>query len=891
LIDYENDRTLLPEAVHDIRIEPFARAMPRRSKQNYQLSVDISWQMPPNNSTSLLKAFLLEIDTDQSLNNTSSTSTDTINHHTCFLFNLTDSQWTNEVITSSPRFHFSTDSIFEFGIAYDVILTSLPRSVTTKNGVKRRVTMPRHPANPQASKWAAGFRRIFVHSLARTIQIEFVGAPAHYCFEAYEVRLKDESGLDLLYSSIIPVQSMRSEVIDNNTVLFGEYNFTGLEVERDYVPSVIPIERADDGRCLCPVSGNNPFDNRVICSCIAADWKKVRLHRLERPTAPPMVAELNETIIEAKPRKENDTIWTVLLLGILMLAVLMLLLLIYTFYTFYHRYRAHSKTVQIRFIPNDHSSNQLTPLSFTQTPLIHNPHPSVLLVYTHDCAAHEASVLAFAEYLRDVFSFQVHLDVWEGDEIERNLMDYVSSSIVNADKVIILNSVGAYYRYRNKIEHEKRVERISHTLYDRLYETQIDQALMHRCVISVRFTYTSYSMVLPALNFSLQYILPDNIAPLISNLSDTDMKYDSRFYSYNAAQMKLNSAITRMSNLIASDPDWFQETHHIVPTMPASHLLPTALRTTQSEPTRTETAVTSDEELRNAERVGVIETSSSQIDSTYDSGNASRDVTATHNSSIITKPSTSLDFSVQQPVNRQQEEHELGSQSCAVSDHISDLDVANDNERDEDKEKPSRKVKRKPVGYSAKSRFISFTSPKRVEYKQLSMTTSPSSPLSPRLQALGSTGAVSTSRALVPNACDGDDMKALIPDKHYASDVQSTSTSTTSSENGACSCDDAVKKARENAVANGNVRIANDSGFITNSIVSNEEDIANHTDADQLFTKHQQTAHFNGTLKMSNNLNGLIPASTVNKSTLTREDCPDSGLILDKSGSVDVIAS
>ncbi|VDM26788.1 unnamed protein product, partial [Toxocara canis] len=161
-----------------------------------------------------------------------------------------------------PRFHFSTESIFEFGIAYDVILTSLPRSNSLQHSVIKHITMPRHPelnktssdssfdcskyceflylcfcgvfiavvSNPQASKWTAGFRRIFVHSLARTIQIEFVGAPAHYCFEAYEVRLKDETGLDLLHSSIIPVEAMRSELIDNITVLFGEYNFTDLEV-------------------------------------------------------------------------------------------------------------------------------------------------------------------------------------------------------------------------------------------------------------------------------------------------------------------------------------------------------------------------------------------------------------------------------------------------------------------------------------------------------------------------------------------------------------------------------------------------------------------------------------------------------------------------------------
>lgn len=85
-------------------------------------------------------------------------------------------------------------------------------------------------ANIQASKWAAGFRRILVHSLARTIQVEFVGAPPHYCFEGYEVRLKDESGLELLRSAVIPLDAMKIEYHNNHTVLFGEYNFTGLEV-------------------------------------------------------------------------------------------------------------------------------------------------------------------------------------------------------------------------------------------------------------------------------------------------------------------------------------------------------------------------------------------------------------------------------------------------------------------------------------------------------------------------------------------------------------------------------------------------------------------------------------------------------------------------------------
>ncbi|VDM42344.1 unnamed protein product [Toxocara canis] len=360
------------------------------------------------------------------------------------------------------------------------------------------------------------------------------------------------------------------------------------QVERDYVPSVIPIERADDGRCLCPVSGNDPFDNRVICSCIAADWKKVRLHRLERPTAPPTVRELNGTVVEATPRKDSETFWhptiislfseyieevkkigilrRLVVLSVLVIALLLLMLIVYTLYLFYRRYRARGKTVHIRFVSDRaRSSNALTPSSVSQTPLIHNSRPNILLVYSHDCAAHEAAVIALAEYLRDVFNFEIHVDVWDSDEIERNLMDYISASILNADKVMVVNSMGALYRYQNKIQHETRIERKQHTLHDSLFESQIDQALMHPCVISVRFVYTPYSMVLPPLSFSLQYILPDNMAPLLTNLSDTNMKSDPRLFAYNAAQVKLSSSVSRMAGLVASEPNWFEQTHHRVP--------------------------------------------------------------------------------------------------------------------------------------------------------------------------------------------------------------------------------------------------------------------------------------------------------------------------------------
>lgn len=41
----------IPGEAHDLRIEPFAKARPKQKGENYQLSVDISWQTPPESKS------------------------------------------------------------------------------------------------------------------------------------------------------------------------------------------------------------------------------------------------------------------------------------------------------------------------------------------------------------------------------------------------------------------------------------------------------------------------------------------------------------------------------------------------------------------------------------------------------------------------------------------------------------------------------------------------------------------------------------------------------------------------------------------------------------------------------------------------------------------------
>lgn len=86
-------------------------------------------------------------------------------------------------------------------------------------------------AHPYASKFAAGFRQIQVIPAAQMLQVVFIGAPPQYCFEQYEVRLLDESGMELLYSGIVSINEMRAEKINGAPVLYGQFNFSQLEVQ------------------------------------------------------------------------------------------------------------------------------------------------------------------------------------------------------------------------------------------------------------------------------------------------------------------------------------------------------------------------------------------------------------------------------------------------------------------------------------------------------------------------------------------------------------------------------------------------------------------------------------------------------------------------------------
>jgi hypothetical protein len=125
-----------------------------------------------------------------------------------------------------------------------------------------------------------------------------------------------------------------------------------------------------------------------------------------------------------------------------------------------------------------------------------SPPLNLLIVYAHDCPAHERAVLALANFLRDQFHINVQLDRWAIAQIEANQLDWLSASVVTADKVcpfpkipkyphlsfpqvLIINSAGAWERYRAKITSQGRwvVEHKQADLLDHIFIAHIDMAL------------------------------------------------------------------------------------------------------------------------------------------------------------------------------------------------------------------------------------------------------------------------------------------------------------------------------------------------------------------------------------------------------------------------------
>uniref|UniRef100_A0AC35U708 SEFIR domain-containing protein n=1 Tax=Rhabditophanes sp. KR3021 TaxID=114890 RepID=A0AC35U708_9BILA len=544
--------------------------------------------MPPLKTTAALKAFVLEIE---------NFSTEDEDRH-CYFLNVSDSNWSDDAINSSPRFHFFTDDYFTFANNYNISLITLPSINPGKRVIYVEKKMPENPAHlyaiqqlspnctkyshPLASKWTAGFKKISLMHLARSIQVTFVGAPPQYCFEEYEVRLLDESGLEELERIKIPIESMIVERVDNETIYTGIVNFTNLQYDISYIPSVLPIERANDGRCLCPVHSTNPYDNHIVCSCIAAEGQTVILNK---PVAPTILCDncFNQTLPdhEAKEEKrlswfeEISKSWNASLLLVLIMLLLLCCLIIFAVAALYKKCRKSGKLARIQLLKE--KKNEVTSMLLQKSivpcgPIVMDTNKTILIIYSHDCELHEAAVLAFAEYLR-AYGFEVKIDIWDREEIAINTNHYITSSIINSDYVVLVNSVGVYHRFDAVIANKFVIERKNKTPLDSLFMAQLDNVLLHRKIFSIRFPYTSLDEVILPMQSLHQYSIPEHCSALIGAMTNITSRHDARLQSNQVEIDSIRGKIELMKELNNTNNQWFLDLHHQRPitiTMPTT---------------------------------------------------------------------------------------------------------------------------------------------------------------------------------------------------------------------------------------------------------------------------------------------------------------------------------
>uniref|UniRef100_A0A0N5B380 SEFIR domain-containing protein n=1 Tax=Strongyloides papillosus TaxID=174720 RepID=A0A0N5B380_STREA len=571
-----------PEEAHDFRVEPFSIMETGHDSTKYTLNVGISWQMPPTPSTGYVKAFLLNVEDVPSDNDEEE------EEHFCFLFNLTQTKWSNELINSSPRFQLTSDKEFSFDKKYNISLITLPTQKDRKKLVNIQIKMPTNPAHlhamqhlspnctnyshPYANKWTAGFQSITVHPNSRTVQVIFRGAPPQYCFEGYEVRLMDAINSEVVFHTKLRIEEMIIEKKGQDTIFKGIVNFTNAEFGMKYIPSVLPIETASDGRCLCPVNADDPYDKTIVCSCIAAEGHPVIM---ERPSAPLIDCKdcYNQTLkpIGDLEFKEYLLNWLVFLP--MFFIALALSLLAYFIIRCYQKQRENGKIVNIRFVKDNpdgcsiEKDKQIINSNCKEVcnvPLIWDVKKRILIVYNHDCELHDTAVHEFANYLK-VFDFDVKLDIWDRDEISENITDYISSSIINSDIIIIINSLGAYHRYQAKVDRKFGIIRNISSPLDSLFLSQIDHSLQHPRIISARFQYTSYEDILVPLRVNLQYVLPEHGPPMISNIINAKSRNDPILKLHKEELDKIGDAVRGMQSFVRKNPNWFIDSHHKIP--------------------------------------------------------------------------------------------------------------------------------------------------------------------------------------------------------------------------------------------------------------------------------------------------------------------------------------
>lgn len=102
----------------------------------------------------------------------------------------------------------------------------------------------------------------------------------------------------------------------------------------------------------------------------------------------------------------------------------------------------------------------------------------------------------------------------------------------------------------------------AHTFYANSKQSHQSINFRHHSIISTRFDFSEFNEVLVPLHGCLQYVLPTNLTPLVSALTNSNLKNDSRLNNFHPTLQRLQVAIDAQKAAIVANPAWFTQTHH-----------------------------------------------------------------------------------------------------------------------------------------------------------------------------------------------------------------------------------------------------------------------------------------------------------------------------------------
>uniref|UniRef100_A0A183IK94 Serine protease HTRA2, mitochondrial n=1 Tax=Soboliphyme baturini TaxID=241478 RepID=A0A183IK94_9BILA len=567
---------------HDLQVFYYLTGL--LSHQPYSLVVNITWQPPFDDSLFFVTGFnLYVVDMDA-------------NEKHCFQVIVGRDVWTVADKDNHIKFWFSVTDLFVFRHRYYIGVQTLPKSLnrSVEAGISRIETrMPEHPginleddsdvcsetSHPDAHGWVTAFNLVDIQSWTKSIFVEFVAAPLKYCFSEYEIRLMDVESR-IVRSAVLRNGSAYAGWIGNYTVSYVNYTFENV-TPGVYSIGVIPIETDDQGRCLCQMPNK-------VCSCTMAVFSDIRMPDVKQlqfdpcDLLPPIKSPLScyggnatvdvKSIAGVQSQELNNRSW--LLFGVTLITLSMVVCLMALLYFKY--FQQYFKNVKMYLIPND--SVVLLPREQAHK----EPNKTILLIYAHDCPQHDFAVKAFANYLQSVSQCTVVSDFNSVEEISRNKSDWMIRSLANADKVVVVHSVGSYVRYGWKVlqgDCGVVIQRKDPVMFDDLFLSQLDMFINQRIFpgdshakpfVSVRFTYTPKPWILPYFAPYVCYEVPAQLQYFVPWLFDTvpssaveqqtgTPPFVVEQWSDEYSQLK--AAVEGMQKFVNDSNNWFEETH------------------------------------------------------------------------------------------------------------------------------------------------------------------------------------------------------------------------------------------------------------------------------------------------------------------------------------------